>query len=64
MREREFLASLRQLKAMRVGGYPVTRLDPKAQGFWLRDVPNGFLHWIVYMPTPDSEYGWRGKHEH
>ena len=63
MREREFLASLRQLKAMRVGGYPVTRLDPKAQGFWLRDVPNGFLHWIVYMATHPPAPEWRGEHE-
>lgn len=64
MRELAFLASLRLLKAMRIGGFPVTHLDPKAQGFWLRDATNGFLHWIVYMPTLTGETGWRGGHEH
>lgn len=64
MRELEFLASLRLLRAMQSGGYPVTHLDPTVRGFWLKDETNGFLHWIVYMPTPKGEYGWRGKHEH
>ena len=32
MREQEFLASLRQLRAMQDGGYPVTRLIRVAYG--------------------------------
>jgi hypothetical protein len=64
MREQEFLASLHRLRAMHIGGYPVEALDPKEQGFWLLDGPNGFLHWIVYMPTLTGEHSWRGGLEH
>ena len=58
MRELEFLASLRRLRAIESGGWlDETRRRALAKGrvICVIDPANGFTHWISSTPIPNYE---------